>query len=233
MNNNYSREQVRIIKEAYNKSVKDYYNGISDLDYVPDDFKISKKFRKFVNSSALCNSGDARIRNYLQPELGMKYLDTGSCINLIGYKLYEWYSLYYGIDISQRLVEVTNSYVKANNINLGGLIVSEISDLPFIENYFDIATAIGVLEYYDIEYCTLAFKELNRVVRDNGKLVVDMPNKKHPDYVTMIEYESYLGRPRKKMPSNIEFIAVLKKYFMIEKIDDSRLMIMYFLKNRQ
>ena len=233
MHSKNSKQQGQLIKEAYNRTVEDYNKGTSELDYLPDDFKNSVKFQRFIESASLCNSGDIQIKNYLKSEMGMKYLDVGSCINLIGYKLYEWQSLYYGIDISQRLIGVTNSFVKTNNISIGGLFVAEISSLPFIPGYFDIASAIGVLEYYEIDYCTIAIKELSRVVRYNGKLVIDMPNQKHHDFITMIEYENYLDRTRKKVPSTKEFIAALKKFFVIEDIDDSKLMIKYFLRNRK
>jgi ubiquinone/menaquinone biosynthesis C-methylase UbiE len=109
--------------------------------------------------------------------------------------------------------------------------VAEVSNLPFINDYFDIATAIGVLEYYEMEYIMAALGELNRIVKKDGRLVIDMPNEKHPDVNTMIEYESYLDRPRKAIPSEEEFVVELKRFFLIEEVDNSQLMIKYFLRN--
>ena len=209
----------------------DYNKGKSDLDYLPSVFKNTEVFKRFIKAAQVCNSGDPRIKDYLKPTERMNYLDVGSCANLIGYKLYEWQSLYYGIDISQRLIDATNLFVKSNRITIGGLFVAEISNLPFSNNYFDIASAIGVLEYYEIDYCILALKELNRVLKVYGKLVIDIPNEKHPDVLTMVKYETYLGRTRKNIPSKKEILVALKKYFVIEDIDDSQLMLKYFLRN--
>ena len=228
-----TEEQVQIIKEAYDRTTEDYNKNISELDYLPVEFKNSERFKRFIKEVQSCNSGESRIKEYLNPAEGMKYLDVGSCANLIGYKLHEWQSLYYGIDISHKLISVTNSFVLTNGIIIGGLLVAEISKIPLRNNYFDIATAIGVLEYYEIEYDMFALKELNRVVRQDGKLVIDMPNENHPDVKTMIEYENYLGRTRKVIPSRKKFIAALKRFFVIEDMDESQLMIKYFLRNKK
>lgn len=225
------KEQVQIIKKAYNRTVEDYNKGKSELEYLPTIFKNSERFRRLIKAADVCNSGDPWIKDYLNPVIGMNYLDVGSCANLIGYKLHEWQATYYGIDISQRLIAVTNSFVKTYKINIGGLFVAEIVNLPFVNNFFDITSAIGVLEYYEIDYNILAFKELNRVLKQNSKLVIDMPNEKHPDVLTLVEYETYLGRPRHNIPSKKEIIVALKKYFVIEDIDDSQLMLKYFLRN--
>jgi ubiquinone/menaquinone biosynthesis C-methylase UbiE len=226
-------EQVQIIKEAYDSATEDYNKNISELVYLPLKFKNSERFKRFIKEAQSCNSGESRIKEYLNPAEGMKYLDVGSCANLVGYKLHEWQSLYYGIDISHKLISVTNSFVLTNGIIIGGLLVAEISKTPFKNHYFDIASAIGVLEYFGIEYNMIALKELNRVVKQDGKLVIDMPNENHPDVKTMSEYENYLGRTRNGIPLKKEFIAALKKFFVIEDIDDSQLMLKYFLRNKK
>jgi SAM-dependent methyltransferase len=226
-----SRKQLQNIKRAYNQTIENYNKGILELDFLPDDFKNSTEYKRFHLVANSCNSGEPRIKDYLQPVDGMNYLDVGSCVNIISYKLSEWSSLYYGIDISQRLIEKSHLFVKENRIPIGGLFVAEVSNLPFINDYFDIATAIGVLEYYEMEYIMAALGELNRIVKKDGRLVIDMPNEKHPDVNTMIEYESYLDRPRKAIPSEEEFVVELKRFFLIEEVDNSQLMIKYFLRN--
>ena len=111
--------------------------------------------------------------------------------------------------------------------------MAEVSNLPFVENYFDIAAAIGVLEYYDVYYNTLAIKELNRVLKGGGKLIIDFPNHEHPQLNVMIEYENYLGRKRNDIPSGKKFQSIVKKYFIIDDIDNSYIMLKYFLRNKK
>ena len=141
----------------------------------------SAEFKRFRDLMSTCNSGDPGIKDYLEPQNGLRYLDIGSCLNLMEYDLYQWPSNYYGIDISQKLIRVAKSFINTNRIKIGGLLVAEISNLPFDNNYFDIASAIGVLEYYELAYITQALKELNRILKRKGKLVIDMPNERHPD----------------------------------------------------
>ena len=162
----------------------------------------------------------------------MKFLDVGSCANLICKKLHEWPSEYYGIDISSKLIKASQNFVKRNNINIGGLYVAEVAQMPFENNFFDICAVIGVLEYFDIEYIKKALKELHRVLRPQSKIVVDMPDFKHPDCSTMIELEGYLGRTRKNIPSNEEFEKEFKKLFSIERVDN-QIMRSYFARAKK
>ena len=227
-----SKEQLKIIRNAYDDTVERYNNGLSDLDFLPDEFKESAEFKRFRDLMSTCNSGDPGIKDYLEPKNGLRYLDIGSCLNLMEYDLYQWPSNYYGIDISQKLIRVAKSFINTNRIKIGGLLVAEISNLPFDNNYFDIASAIGVLEYYELAYITQALKELNRILKRKGKLVIDMPNERHPDIHTMVEYESYLGRTRKNIPSEDEFVDELKRFFIIDKVADAQIMIQYFARKR-
>ncbi len=91
--------------------------------------------------------------------------------------------------------------------------------------------SFGVLEYYDLEYIEKALVELHRVVKENGRVIVDIANLDHPFVETMLETEKLKGRVySRKMPTRDEFETVLKKYFSISKRNDSGTMIMYFLE---
>ena len=147
-------------------------------------------------------------------------------------KLHEWPSEYYGIDISPRLIKASQNFIKRNNIKIGGLYVAEVAKMPFGNNFFDICAVIGVLEYFDIAYIQKALQELHRVLKPQGKIVVDMPNFDHPDCNTMIELEGFLGRTSESVPSNEEFEAELKKLFSIERID-AQIMTSYFARAKK
>lgn len=222
--------QLETIRNAYDKSVDDHNNGIDELDSLPEEFKKSPEFQKFQDVKHSCHSGAPDIREYLNPMPGMKFLDVGSCANLLGHKLHEWSSTYYGIDISKKLIEVTKNFVVCYNMNIGGLRVAEVTNIPFENEFFDITAVIGVLEYYDIGYIKKALRELKRVLTPQGRMVVDLPNLKHPDVNTMITFEQYLGRPRFYLPTRKQFEEELTKLFSIDKIDDALLMIKYFVR---
>jgi len=232
MNEEGVKQQLDKIRKAYDLTVEEFKKGTDLLDKLPQEFKNSERFKRFLASGKTSNSGSLEYKEYLDPKAGMKFLDVGCSANLVNYKLYEWSSEYYGIDISSKLIEAMKSFVRKNDIQIGGLYVADVSKLPFEDKFFDIVAAIGVLEYFDINYIEKALIELHRVLKPSSKIVLDMPNLKHPDVETMFELEEYLGRPRKNVPQRKEFEEALTKSFLIEKVDDSCVMIKYFLRKR-
>ncbi|MFB0510160.1 MAG: class I SAM-dependent methyltransferase [bacterium] len=226
-------KQLDITRRAYDKTVDYHKKGINPLAVVPEKFKKSLKFKRFQTTYHSCNSGQPAIKKYLKPKPGMRFLDVGSSANLANYRLDHWSATYYGIDISPELIKAMKNFVLRENIKIGGLYVADIAKLPFKNNFFDIAAAIGVLEYYDIAYIKKALKELNRVLKPEAKMVLDMPSLRHPDIDTMFEFEKYLGRPRLNIPTRQQFENELKKIFSIDKIDDSNLMIKYFARTKK
>jgi ubiquinone/menaquinone biosynthesis C-methylase UbiE len=229
-----TKDHLSVISKAYDMTVDNFNEGIEDEDLLPDEFKNSERYKRFkkIISSNPNRSEDSQIIEYLNPKKGMKFLDVGSCANLICKKLHEWPSKYYGIDISSKLIIASQNFVKRNNKKIGGLYVAEVAKMPFENNFFDICAVIGVLEYFDIFYIKKALKELHRVLKPQGKIVVDMPNFDHPDCKTMIEFEGYLGRTRSNVPSNEEFDNEFKKLFSVEKVDH-QIMTAYFARAKE
>lgn len=59
--------------------------------------------------------------------------------------------------------------------------------------------------------------EAHRILKPNGKLVLDIPNIKSPTGRIMMLIEEYLGRPEKFNLLPQEFESMLQNYFEIEK----------------
>ncbi len=222
------KKQLERIRKAYDLTVELYDKGINPLDNVPDKIKNSSGLEYLVATKNLLNSGTADIREYLNPTRGMYFLDAGCSANIANYRLDRWPSTYYGIDISPRLIQAMKDYVNRNNLNIGGLWVTDVSKIPFENVFFDIATMIGVLEYCTFEYIKQALSELNRVLKPGAKAVVDIPNEEHPHIGDMVELEKHMERPNFLHP-RVKFEELLKKLFIIERIDDSQVMIKYFI----
>ena len=90
---------------------------------------------------------------------------------------------------------------------------------------------IGVLEYYSLEYTKKTLKEINRVMKPSAKLVVDIPNLTHPHVNIMFQLEAYLKRSN--IPKSREdFERILKPLFLIDKVDDSKVMSKYFVRKK-
>ena len=45
------KAQIKRIKNAYNKTVNNYFKGVNESDLLPHDFKESKEFHEFENGS--------------------------------------------------------------------------------------------------------------------------------------------------------------------------------------
>ena len=235
MNKKFSKkadDQIEIIRNAYNRTVDNYNNGIEDENQLPDEFKNSEKYKHFKQTLKSLESGStvSKIKKFLDPQKGKKLLDIGSGISFITNRLHQWPSVYYGIDISPKLIQVSQNIVDQNNIKIGGLFVAEAAKLPFENDFFDICRVVGVLEYYDIQYIIKVFSEIYRVLKPNSRMFVDTLNFNHPDCETMIEFEGFLGRTRKNVPGAREFEKELVKLFSIEEVDETFLMRGYFVK---
>ena len=114
-------------------------------------------------------------------------------------------------------------------ISVGGLEVAELAALPFDDDFFDIASVIGVLEYADLNYCKTALQELNRILKKGARMVIDIPNMEHSHVQTMFKLEEYLGRPNIGK-SRTEFEAILAPLFETVELDNSRVMLKYFVR---
>ena len=74
---------------------------------------------------------------------------------------------------------------------------------------------------------------MHRIIKPNGKLVLDIPNIKSKTGKIMMKIEEYMGRPNKFNMTIKEFEIILKKYFEIEKIagaDTDSMVYSYYLR---
>ena len=222
------KEQLDRIRKAYNLTVTQYMKGLDPLDSVPDEIANLPGYAEITNNADL-GSGAPDIKAYLNPEKGMRYLDAGCCANLVIHRLDKWPSIYYGVDISSELICAVRAFTEMYDITIGALHVTDVANLPFEDSFFDIASLIGVLEYYSIEYAEIALIELSRVLRSNAKMVLDIPNLQHPYSKTMLRLEEHLGRPH--VPKEREtFEKLLSRFFITDRVDDSLVMLKYFVR---
>ena len=221
-------EQQKRIRAAYDLTAEQHQEGIDPLESVPEKIRCLPGYDEIVNNRDLGSSA-ADIKEYLKPETGMRFLDAGCCANIANYRFDTWPGTYYGVDISGALIEAMMAFVRENGIEIGGLYNTDLANMPFDDDFFDVAAAIGVLEYYTMEYSERALQELHRVLRASAKLVVDLPNLDHPHVETVFRLEEHLGRPntpKERKP----FENFLKTIFDIDRVDDSRVMLKYFVR---
>lgn len=223
-------EQLERIRKAYDLTVEWYNKGIDPLDNVPEELKNLPEFKAFQEETGIsCSSGAPENREYLDPQPCMNFLDAGCGGGLAAYRLDRWPSTYYGVDISPRLIRAMQGFAENEKISTGGLWVADLADLPFDDDFFDIAAVIGVFEYHTLDYIAEALKELHRVLKPRARIVMDIPNLEHPHVKVMFKLEEYLGRPN--IPkSRSAFEEILTPQFSIERTDDTQVMLKYFVR---
>ena len=221
--------QLDRIRKAYDLTVEQYRKGINPLDALPEEIKNSPGYQALMADKGTLGSAAPDIRKYLAPKPGMRFLDAGCSANLVNYRLDRWPSTYYGVDISPELIGAMKGFISREGISVGGLSLAEISKLPFEDNFFDIAAVIGVLEYCTLDYIKRALAELNRVMKPGAWVVLDIPNRNHPYAKDMALLEKHLARPN-FLHSRVKFERLLAPLFSTEQVDDSRVMIKYFLR---
>lgn len=89
----------------------------------------------------------------------------------------------YGIDRNKNFLDVAKRFVGKKPIHL---INSDANKLPFPNNYFDRIIASEVLEH--IKTDQKAMKEIHRVLKPDGIVMITVPNKKYPFFYDPINW---------------------------------------------
>jgi SAM-dependent methyltransferase len=221
--------QLELIAKSYDKAIEFGKRGIDLYNDLPEYITNDPDFQKWKQEYVHGDSGYKEIKEYLLPHTNMKFIDLGCCLNLMFRGYDKWPSTYHGIDISNKTIQLLNKFVAEKKLSIGSLFCGSIHKTPFDNNYFDIGACIGVLEYFEKDFVEKAIIEVHRIIKPNGKFVLDIPNIGDPTCRIMMLIEEHLGRPDKFDMSSQEFEYMLQNYFVIEKADTGA-MIQYFLK---
>jgi SAM-dependent methyltransferase len=87
----------------------------------------------------------------------------------------------YGIDTSERAVEIANAWLARNGLK-ADLRVGDIEKLSFDDRYFDVVISYGVLDHITFSKAKKAVQEFMRVLDDNGYLYISLRSTKSSDY---------------------------------------------------
>jgi len=219
---NKMEKQLELVAKSYDKTIVEH--GKKDAlsyDRLPDYITNEPDYLKWKMELDGKQTGSEckEIKDYLLPETNMKFIDLGCCLNLMFKGYDQWSSTYHGVDISSKTIQLLNEFVNKNNLSIGSLYNGSIHQTPFEESYFDIGACVGVLEYYEKDFVEKAIIEAHRILKPNGKFVLDIPNIVSPSGKMMMLIEEYMGRPDLFDMLSHEFEAMLENYFEIEKKD--------------
>ena len=228
--------QLERIAKSYDREIYNGKNGIDPFSYdnPPEHLKndpsypLFKKIREEVGAS----SERQEIKDYLLPSANMNFVDLGCCLNFMFKGLDKWPCKYFGVDISSRTIELLEEYSKANGLTKGSFYCNSIHDTSFNDDYFDIAACIGVLEYFEKDFVKEAIEEVSRILKLNGKFVLDIPDMGSKEFDIASKFEEYLGRPDMFNMTSQEFEKMISIFFNIDNKQKVGPMVFYYLRKR-
>ena len=103
------------IAKSYDRAIDLGRQGIDPYENLPDYIKNNPNYliyKDMQENETLSDSGRKEIVEFLNPQQDMKCIDLGCCLNLMfrGYK--EWESIYYGVDISPKTIELLKQFIE-------------------------------------------------------------------------------------------------------------------------
>lgn len=227
-------ELAQQIAESYDRTIDLGKAGINQYRTLPPSITEDPDYLIYLEKQIgdEMDSGRRQIREYFCPRPGTKFLDLGCCLNLINRGYSTWDVEYYGVDLSKSVIRELREFVDKNGITMGGLYCCSMDDLPFEAELFDFCACIGSLEYYNAGFVERVLRQVYRVLKPGGRFVLDIPNRKVPEYRISKKIEEYLGRPDRFDLSETAFESLVQRWFWVEHKDKLG-MIQYFLRRRE
>ncbi len=213
-------DQLELVAKSYDKGIDLGKQGMDSYDNFPPyitNHPYYPLFQQMRASETLSDSAGKEIVEYLAPKAGMKFIDLGCCLNFMfsGYK--DWPSVYYGVDISSKTIDLLKGYAEKNHLTVGDLCCCSMHETPYADHFFDMGECVGSLEYFEKEFVQQAIAEFSRILKPGGRFVLDIPNLGSPEFEISKLIEEYLGRQDRFNISVEEFEAILTPYFAIDK----------------
>ena len=225
------KSQLELVAKSYDKGIDLGRKGIDSYENLPPHITNHPNYPLYLKmrmDETLSDSSQNEIVEYLLPQDGMQFIDLGCCLNLMfrGYK--DWPSTYYGVDISEKTIALLQEFVHKSNITVGSLYCGSMHETPYDTSFFDIGACIGSLEYFEKDFVTQAIAEAHRIMKPDGRYVLDIPDLGSPEFQITALIEEYLGRADRYNILMEEFEEMLMPYFIVDKKKMGP-MIQYFL----
>jgi MPBQ/MSBQ methyltransferase len=101
----------------------------------------------------------------------------------------------YGIDISSKMIDQLKRKIESRGLKnrMGKVITGDAEKLNFLDNFFDIIICIGMFDYYSLDQSKIFLKEIKRVLKRNGKIILDFPNKNNKEIYEFQKKERSVG----------------------------------------
>lgn len=196
---------MNIYSDAWNKS---YTNRDNFIFYPQEDIVrfISKYIRKRVGLDEFLDQN-----NYVEIP---RILDIGCGIGRHIKLLEEFHLDGYGFDLSHEAIKVAKSnFIKQEHSALADkVIVSDITNLPYKDKFFDFMLSHGVLDSMPFKVSKKGMKELSRVLKKGGLVYIDLISTDDSSFEKTDSFERVVEDEHEK--------GTMQTYFNIDKINE-------------
>ncbi len=134
---------------------------------------------------------------------GRRVLDIGCGTGIMAHFFVGKGCQYIGTDASSKMIEQARVRHLSKKNNKIRFIISDVEELNFKDNCFDIILAAGLIEYFD--NCSKALLEMIRILKPEGILIITLPRKclntfmsKRMHFITPL-YHYYLTMTRRNV----------------------------------
>lgn len=155
-----SRSQEPLVIQTFDEKAGTYARGYDGDSATAHSFKIRLQ----------------RVYELIEDRSGGTVLDVGCGPGVTVEHLVKRGFEVYGVDISKEMV--TECQKQFGHLPAAHFSVGKIEALEFPDAFFDVVLCMGVVEYVDDD--AVAVKEMVRVTKPGGVIVVTLPNKASP-----------------------------------------------------
>jgi ubiquinone/menaquinone biosynthesis C-methylase UbiE len=162
-------------RDAHNRKIADHFSGKTkhwrkiydpsgrNAGYYYVHETVTKRKDAVVNFVEKCAGGK-----------NLRILDAGCGIGTITNELARLNHVVYGVDPSAEMIEVAKKTLSEFAMAANNLRIGSVENLDFTDRSFDLCLCIGVLQYLQDD--ELALRELTRVTKPNGDVILTIPN---------------------------------------------------------
>ncbi|MCU0343266.1 MAG: class I SAM-dependent methyltransferase [Ignavibacterium sp.] len=177
----------------------DYWINLYESDENPSSFM---RYELISRKKTVFNLFDNLIK-----DANKKVLDIGCGIGNYLEEVHNRGHKIYGIDIAENMLKTSQKRLKNYFDKPAALCRTDIENLPFSDNSFDVVLCVGVLEYLKEDNKSL--NQIARILKPEGILIFTLPNilslKNFLDpYFIIYKGWKYLFKKFKKSKKNLE-----------------------------
>ena len=189
---------------------KKHYNDLMDGNSRPTFFTKETRYNVegLLRKKNIFDHFDQYVKNHISPD--DKILDYGCGPGTFSIKMSKMTkNIVCGVDISENFINECGRLKK--KLNLKNFMPSAISpgSLPFKDNTFDKILLFHVIHH--LEDIEKNFKEINRVLKKNGKIIIYEPNKLNP-LIALIHLIDPVERGLLSLGTKKKYIKIFNKF---------------------